>query len=489
MPELPEVETVKRILETQIIGKRIRKVNVFYHKVLENTDVETFVKKLENETIHSLSRKGKYLIIILSNHALVVHLRMEGKFFIKDLNEKIDKHEHVEFVLDDVSLRYHDTRKFGKIALLNSTDLNEIYKYAPLQKLGIDANVETDYIKIYNALAYKKCTIKEALLDQTNVAGIGNIYADEVCFLSRIHPKTKCSELTAIDIKNILFNSKKVLDDAILQGGTTIRSYTSSLGVTGRFQNSLLVHQRLGQECYVCGTTIEKIRVGGRGTYYCPTCQKLAPHVKVVGVTGIIGSGKTTFTNILENMNYDVIDCDVINREIMMVDHPIYPKLVEFVAPKFPWCIRDGEIDRHLLREAIFNNEFKRKQLQTIVFGFIRFEIEKKLEKLKEQAKKEGQPKLVFLSAPLLFESGFHRLCEEIIIIDCNHDIMVQRIMERDKLNVEEAEHAISLRSNFFTISMKARAVKKDPYIIYNNDDIESLMKKAKVIVKKLKED
>ena len=489
MPELPEVETVKRILETQIIGKRIKEVKVYYEKILENVDVETFKKELINEQICSLTRRGKYLIIVLTKHTLVVHLRMEGKFFIKNLDEKIEKHEHLEFVLEDVSLRYHDTRKFGKIALVNSTDMNVVFEYQPLKKLGVDANIESDFIKIHNLLAYKKCTIKEALLDQTNVAGLGNIYVDEVCFLSKIHPQTKCNELAIEDIKNILLNSKKVLDAAVLQGGTTIRSYTSSLGVTGRFQNSLLVHQRENQPCPVCNTKIKKIRVGGRGTYFCPTCQVKAPDVKVVGITGVIGSGKTTFTNILEEMGYYVIDCDVINREILMKDHPNYPTLVKYIAPKFPWCIKDNEIDRRLLRESIFQNEYKRKQLQAIIFGFIKYEIVERLEKYKTKVKEGKAPNLVFLSAPLLFESGFYRHCEEIIIIDANHEVMLNRIMERDDLTKEEAERAIELRSNFMTIALKSRAVKKNPIIIYNNESIENLKKKAINVIKDLKED
>lgn len=489
MPELPEVETVKRILETQILGKTIKKVNVFYDKIIENTDVETFKSQLINEIICSLSRKGKYLIITLTKHTLVVHLRMEGKFFIKSINDQIEKHEHIEFILDDVSLRYHDTRKFGKIALLNTTDFDEVCKYAPLKKIGIDANIETDFVKIYNKLAFKNCSIKEALLDQTNIAGLGNIYADEVCFLCRLHPKTKCKELTINDIRNVLINSKTVLEKAILLGGTTIRSYTSSLGVTGRFQNSLLVHQRENEPCSVCGNKIVKIRVGGRGTYYCPVCQRLRPHIKVVGVTGIIGSGKTTFTNILEEKGYYVIDCDVINREILMENHPNYVHLAKFIKEKFPWCINNGVIDRRALRDAIFNSEEKRRQLQKIVFAFIQYDIDEKLLKYKEQIKNDNTDKLVFLSAPLLFESGFYRKCEEIIIINCDYEVMVNRIMKRDGLTLDEAEHAVSLRNNFIDIAMKSKAVKKEPIIIYNNNSIEYLKKQTNVVIDKLKED
>ncbi|MBR2891761.1 MAG: DNA-formamidopyrimidine glycosylase [Bacilli bacterium] len=491
MPELPEVETVKRILETQILGKTIKQVKVYYDKILENVDKETFCHELVDEVVCSLSRKGKYLIIVLKKHTLVVHLRMEGKFFIKNVDDVVDKHEHIEFILDsNCSLRYHDTRKFGKIALLNTTEYDEIIKYAPLEKLGVDANLETDYIKLFNKLVFKKCSVKEALLDQSVIAGLGNIYVDEVLFMSKIHPKTKGYELIMRDVQNILLNSKIVLEKAILLGGTTIRSYTSSLGVTGRFQNSLLVHCREGEKCFTCGDTIKKIKVGGRGTYYCPTCQKIKPYVRVIGVTGVIGSGKTTLTNICKKLGYFVIDCDDINRELLRNDHPMYPKLAQVVKEHFPSSVENDTINRRRIRDIIFHNEALRKLFQEIVFGFVEREVDDLLLNYKESIMFDGENKTVFLSAPMLFESGLHKKCDEIIIVDSNIETMINRIMKRDNLNREEAIHAIKIRPTVESLVLKAQAIKKDPILIINDKDEAYLEKTLLSVINKIsKED
>ena len=243
MPELPEVETVRQVLRTQILGLTIKKINVFYNKIIENVSEETFIKELTNEEFIEIDRIGKYLIFILKEHSLVVHLRMEGKFFFKKENDSYSKHEHIEFVFDNSrTLRYHDTRKFGRFVLLNTTNIEEIKKYSALSKLGPDGNSDVDYKKVYEILKKQKTSIKGALLDQTVIAGLGNIYVDEVCFMAKLHPELPCNKLSLDDCKNIVEASKDVLNKAIALGGTTIRSYTSSLGVTGRFQNELLVH-------------------------------------------------------------------------------------------------------------------------------------------------------------------------------------------------------------------------------------------------------
>ena len=144
MPELPEVETVRRTLLLQIINKKITSVNVYYENILQDTNLDTFKTVLINQTFKDILRYGKYLIFILDDYSIISHLRMEGKFFLKNKNEKLDKHEHIEFVLDDnISFRYHDTRKFGKMILLNTTSFEEIKKYKSINKLGKEANDES----------------------------------------------------------------------------------------------------------------------------------------------------------------------------------------------------------------------------------------------------------------------------------------------------------------------------------------------------------
>ncbi len=271
MPELPEVETVRNVLKKKLIGKRINRVEVLYKNIIE-TDYNDFIKNIINESFIDIKRQGKYLIFELDHYYLVSHLRMEGKYFIKPLNDKIEKHEHVIFYFDDFTLRYHDTRKFGRMDLV---DKDKLYTDTSLSHLGIDANSSDLTIEYLKDKLNKNKPIKTLLLDQDIIAGIGNIYADEILFASKIHPETHGNKLKKEDIENIIINSKKILDKAIVEGGTTIRSYTSSLGVTGNYQNYLSVHQREGEECPICKSKIIKTVVGGRGTYYCPKCQRL----------------------------------------------------------------------------------------------------------------------------------------------------------------------------------------------------------------------
>lgn len=273
MPELPEVETVRRTLEHLLDGKIIRDIDIFYDKILKTHSEEEFKKLLISKTFHTINRYGKYLLFEFNEITLISHLRMEGKYFIKPLDEPRNKHEHIIFYFTDGStLRYHDTRKFGTMDIVNNKDL---FLINPLSKLGkepFDKNCTVSYFT--NKIKNKKGPIKGVLLDQTILTGLGNIYVDEVLFLSKIHPETKVNTLSKRAIKRILENAKIVLEKAIKLGGTTIRSYTSSLGVTGRFQNELFVHLREGEECKICHTKIIKTKVVGRGTYLCPKCQK-----------------------------------------------------------------------------------------------------------------------------------------------------------------------------------------------------------------------
>lgn len=273
MPELPEVETVRKTLCNFILDKEIRDIDVFYEKMIRNVSIETFKDILVGEKITDIERYGKYLVFVVGEYALISHLRMEGKYFIKHLDEDRNKHEHVIFYFSDgETLRYQDTRKFGTFDLVR---YDQLHVDSPIVKLGYEPSNELltkTYLK--EKLQRKSIAIKSALLDQTIITGLGNIYVDEVLFRCKLNPTKPANELRQKDYKNIIINSKEVLDKAIRLGGTTIRSYTSSLGVTGRFQNDLLVHTKVGEPCTVCNTEILKIKVNGRGTYYCPKCQR-----------------------------------------------------------------------------------------------------------------------------------------------------------------------------------------------------------------------
>ena len=271
MPELPEVETVKNGLIKKVLNKKITSCKVIYEGIIAYPDKDAFIKNIINQTICDIKRRGKFIVFELNDYFLISHLRMEGKYFIKKPQEIMNKHDHVIFTLNDnEELRYNDTRKFGKMHLVKKNELDN----TPLSKLGKEPWDEELTIEYLKEKLNKKKAIKTLLLDQSIIVGIGNIYADEILFLSKIHPETSGTNLNNKNLIDIIENTKKVLEKAIKAGGTTIHSYTSVDGITGRFQQELLVHDRKGDSCPECNEEIIKIVVNGRGTYYCPKCQK-----------------------------------------------------------------------------------------------------------------------------------------------------------------------------------------------------------------------
>lgn len=266
MPELPEVETVRRTLKNFIINDIIQGVDVYYDKIIDG-DTDEFIQAVSHQTIRDIDRVGKYLVFLLDDVAFVSHLRMEGKYHIVEKDEPLTKHMHVSFHLKDKDLRYIDTRKFGRIQLVD----RYFYKQKlPLSKLG-DEPFDIDSKKLYEKLHQSSLPIKTALLDQSIMCGIGNIYANEICFLMKLDPRTKASRLSKKRVEELKQASIDVLNKAIAQGGTTIHSFDAN-GIHGLFQVELNVHTK--KKCPVCQGEIKKIMVHQRGTYYCPQCQK-----------------------------------------------------------------------------------------------------------------------------------------------------------------------------------------------------------------------
>ena len=272
MPEIAEVETVRNVLKKRILNKKIVDVKVLYTKMIEN-NIDDFKKILINNEFIDILRKGKWLIFELNNYYLLSHLRMEGKYFIKNSTEPTVKHEHVIITFNDgTELRYHDTRKFGRMKLIEKAELKNTIE---IQKQGIepiDDNLTVNYL--LNNFKGKKMPMKTCLLDQEIISGLGNIYADEVLFKAGIHPLRKPETITKAECESIIISSKEIILKAISEGGTTIKSYTSSLGVIGNYQNFLQVHKKEGMACPRCNNIIKRIKVGGRSTYFCEHCQK-----------------------------------------------------------------------------------------------------------------------------------------------------------------------------------------------------------------------
>ena len=444
MPELPEVETVRNVLKSQILNKQIKKVNVFYEKMIQSNVLE-FKELLINETLRDIYRYGKYLFFIFDHVSVMSHLRMEGKYFIKPSSANHEKHEHVEFVFtDDVSLRYHDTRKFGIMKLIKTTDIAKLKEVEDIKKLGKEAwfcsskNNNQVFTKeeLFNKLNKSSLPIKSLILDQSIICGLGNIYADEVLFLSNIHPLKKGCNITLEECEKILINANIVMSQAIECGGTTIRSYTSSLGVTGRFQINLKVHTKEGKPCLECGTKILKTKVGGRGTYFCPHCQKINHYL--IGITGSIGTGKSTVSSYLKDLGYLVIDSDEIVHNLYK-ENKIKKLLQDNISSDiFEDNSNKKQISFKKLKEAILKDQSKLTYLNNLIHPLV-------LEKINYLINTTSN-NIIFIDVPLLFESNFDKLLKinESWCIYTDIDTQIKRILERKHQSLEEIKVLIS---------------------------------------------
>lgn len=273
MPELPEVETVRKGLSQLVIGKKISKVEVFWPKIIERLSPSEFNQRVSGQTIHEIKRRGKFLIFCLDQDVIISHLRMEGKYHYFPEITRPNKHVHVVFTFSDGSqLHYQDVRKFGRMCAYHK---NHVEEYPGIAKLGPEPFKETFDLKIFQQQLKKSSkAIKPLLLDQKLVTGLGNIYVDESLWQAKIHPETPANELKPKEIQELHHAIIEVLAKAIQAGGTTIRSYVNALGDAGNFQVELNAYGQEGMPCPRCGTPIQKIKVVQRGTHFCPKCQK-----------------------------------------------------------------------------------------------------------------------------------------------------------------------------------------------------------------------
>lgn len=272
MPELPEVETVRRGLERLVLGRTILSVEVKVPKMVK-TSYQSFLNELPGQRIQAMRRRGKYLVIDFGQLIMISHLRMEGKYLLFTDQVPTNKHFHLFFKLDDGStLVYQDVRKFGTFDLLSK---NQEEAYFTKKKLGPEPTKKAfKYASFERALMRSDKPIKPLLLDQKLVAGLGNIYVDEVLWAAKVHPETPARELSKAAMKRVHDQTIAILQLGIEKGGSTIRTYRNALGEDGTMQDYLQVYGKTGQPCPRCASMIEKIKLGGRGTHLCPHCQK-----------------------------------------------------------------------------------------------------------------------------------------------------------------------------------------------------------------------
>ena len=267
MPELPEVETIKNELSPHVLGRAIKGVDIFWNKMVRRPSVSEFRSSVIGQKITRLSRRGKYLFFHLAgNGVLVMHMKMTGSLLV---NPSDDKFSRAVFYLDDgTAVHFRDPRKFGVMWLAqDETDVNQMLGPEPLEK-NFTAAV------LARILEKRTAPVKPVLLDQSRIAGIGNMYADESLFEAKIHPLRPANSLSESEIKRLHTAIRHVLRKALEKGGASIRNYIRPEGAPGTAHDEFVVAHGVGKNCPRCGGPIERIVVRGRGTYICPKCQR-----------------------------------------------------------------------------------------------------------------------------------------------------------------------------------------------------------------------
>ena len=274
MPELPEVETVKLSLAPALTGRTISKVQLIKPVVVAHPGADDFVQHLTGRQITGINRRGKYVLIELNDgSALVIHLRMTGRLYMAAADDEPPKHTHVIFYLDDGSrCFFNDGRRFGRLWLLAKDEEDTVTGMAKLGPEPFDAAFNAEYLQ--NKLGKRKVVIKQGLLDQTILAGLGNIYVDETLFRAGISPLRPAGEVTAEEWQKLASVIPSLLKEAIEHRGTSFRDYRDGFGRKGDFLSRLKVYQRKGEPCFNCKTPLERTVVAGRSSFYCLKCQK-----------------------------------------------------------------------------------------------------------------------------------------------------------------------------------------------------------------------
>ena len=269
MPELPEVEMVARGLREPLVGQMITEVRCHWPRHLDGLSVSELQKRVYGRAIQAINRRGKYLLFALDDgQTLIIHLRMSGRLSVVAADSPADKHTHTIFALNNgQELRFWDQRKFGRVYLVDDAQ-KVVGKLGP-EPLGADFSVAV----LRERLNGRKRTLKPFLLDQTFVAGLGNIYADEALFYAGILPTRTSDTLCEVEIARLYEAIQKALRMGIERGGASLELYLRPDGTAGSMQTALAEFRRTGESCYDCGTLIERIVLGGRSTHFCPHCQ------------------------------------------------------------------------------------------------------------------------------------------------------------------------------------------------------------------------
>lgn len=396
MPELPEVETVVRALNKSIKGKIFKDVFVFHKNIIEG-DEKTFINNIKGKKINEIRRRGKFLIFDLTGkNVMVAHLRMEGKFIpAKSIKDKTQYARVIFTFKDGTILNFDDSRCFGLLTLRDKQNYQDVL---PLSKVGVEAiDPKLDINKVYQVIHASKRNIKETLLDQSIVSGLGNIYVDETLFKAKISPLSKAYRLSKSEIERILKCAKETLLLAIKYNGTTVSTFYWERGHTGGFQKYLKAYGRKGDECEYCHRPLVKIKVGGRGTTYCPKCQKLKTDRYVLGITGPTSVGKSLALNEFKKLGYHIYSSDEAVNKLYLDKN--FKALLKKTFKK---------TSKNEIRALIKKDPNKIVLLNKLIHPLIKKDI---------KAFIENNHGNLAIEVPLLFQTGMDELMDETLLI------------------------------------------------------------------------
>lgn len=445
MPELPEVETVKRELEKKIKNKIFLKPIIYYPNCVK-TDLNSYINDIENKKIISLSRRGKFLIINLSDkEEILFHLRMEGKLFVVNKNNYETKHLSlfIPFKDDEEGLAFYDVRKFGVTYLIKDE------KDSPLSTLGPEPFDLNDSSYLFDKYSKSNKPIKELLLDQNIMCGLGNIYADEVLFASTISPFKEGRKISEEECSRILKNSKEILNLAILNKGSTVRSYKASQHVKGSFQSFLKVYSKENQLCSRCKSYhIKKRKLDGRGTSYCPKCQHT---LYSICLTGKIASGKSEVLKILKKNNFVIFSADDEVKNILNDE-----KFKKILKKKFPYIFLNDDIDKNKVFTLLFEDKVFSRNYLNLIYSELKNRINDFI------IKNDGVRKA--FEVPRVYDAKMEKIFDFIIGVESINQ----------KENLYKREKSIK-KLSFNDLNSYDKHKRELDYIIHNDNKIEDL--------------